>query len=237
MVILKYSESYKAKKARSGLYIVIALCLLIIGGAAWFAVSKYSDKQNSEQPLPKNEYNAEEKPYNDGEDNIPMVPDESQIPTPDMPSQTTNESVENVPFEQEAPKNSFALPVNGEVIKEHSEETLQYSKTFGDMRLHYGIDIACQKGTTVTACSDGRVISVEASSSYGKAIVIEHNGITVKYCALDSIKVKQGDTVKLGDAIGVSATVPCECLDDAHIHLEVLKDGKQINPLAAFGLN
>ena len=130
------------------------------------------------------------------------------------------------------------MPVQGKVLKDYSGERLQYSATYGDMRLHKGIDIECEKGTAVSAAADGTVLSVINDATFGTVLEIDHkNGIMVKYAALDDVKLKEGDAVKMGDIIGKVGTVPCECNDKSHIHIEVLKDGKQVSPLKALGLS
>ena len=71
----------------------------------------------------------------------------------------------------------------------------------------------------------------------GRSVVIEHvGGLTIKYSALEDISVKSGDSVKLGDIIGVVATIPSECNDENHLHIEALKDGKPVSPLEALGI-
>lgn len=234
---MKYTQGYSKAKFRfgAGFYVVVACCLLLVGGASWFALSKISKKEAT----PKVEENSSE--YGDNTSSyIESVPEIPQIKAP------TEEAAKNVtgqPYTKEestARKTtiSFTMPVQGKIIKDHSSDRLQYSATFGDMRLHTGIDIECEKGTSVSSCADGTVLSVIKDASYGNVIEIDHkNGITVKYAALDDITVKEGDTVEIGQIIGKSATVPSECNDKNHLHLEVFKDGKPVAPLKTLGLS
>ena len=130
------------------------------------------------------------------------------------------------------------MPVGGEVIKDYSEKQLQSSATYGDMRIHTGIDIACEDGTSVSAAGDGKVTAFEESSSLGTTVTIDHgNGITTKYAALKNVKVKEGDKVTAGDIIGTVTTVPGECADQSHLHFEVFKNGHSAAPLSTLGLN
>ena len=129
------------------------------------------------------------------------------------------------------------MPVVGEIIKNHSDTELQYSATYGDMRLHTGIDIACKNGTFVSSCAAGTVTDIIEDSVLGNCVVIDHgNSITVKYASLEDIKVKKGDKVNIGDIIGSVGTIPSECSDETHLHIEVTKDGKPADPLKTFGL-
>lgn len=232
---MKYTQSYGKRKLGGGFYIAIALSLLIIGGVAWFALSR----SNMENTAPKNssqpqEYNNNTSSYNESDQDII---DEV------LPNTDTTENVENEPYSSEEATVeqteilSFTMPVQGEIIKNHSDTELQYSATYGDMRIHSGIDIACEKGTSISACGNGTVTSIELNTTLGNVVTIDHgNGITVKYAAIDNLNVKQGDTVKTGDIIGTAGTVPSECSDKSHIHIEALKDGKSVSPFKALGL-
>ncbi len=233
---MKYSQSYKKRGLGNGLYIVAAVCLLIIGGASWFALSGYTEKENnSSLSQSKDEYTDKTPSYTESvPEAVPPVTEreEAAKPVTDEPYSSKTEPQENT-------EESFAfmLPITGEVIKKHSENELQFSATFGDMRLHTGIDIAAQKNAQISACGDGTVKSVELNTNFGNVITIEHsNGITVKYASVENVKVKQGSRVKMGDAIGTVGTVPCECNDKPHLHLEVFKNGKAAEPLKTLGL-
>ena len=46
-----------------------------------------------------------------------------------------------------------------------------------------------------------------------------------------------GDKVRTGDILGVIGTVPCECADGFHLHLESYKDGVCVSPLSLLGLD
>ena len=255
---MKYTESYGKKRLGTGFYIGLALCLLIIGGASWFALAPLSEKDTNS----KNETSSEKREYEDPSD--PYTESTPQItpePTPDTtpdnnPDATTSDSgiidstISDIQSAVDTPSKtedvtakeekimSFSMPVEGEIIKNHSDTELQYSKTYGDMRLHTGIDIACKTGTHVSACAAGKVTEIIEDSVLGKCIVIDHgNSITVKYASIENQKVKKGDKVNIGDIIGTIGTVPSECNDDAHLHIEVTKDGKPADPLKTFGLD
>lgn len=226
-MILRYEEKYSRKKFKvSYFYIVVAFCFLIIGGASWFAVSNFKESTAPETPS-KTEYQDKTSSYTESEEK----PQES------LPQEEVVKPVESEPYSSveevtpEAPL-AFSMPVEGEVIKDFSRTNLQYSSTYGDMRLHTAVDIACETGTKVSSAADGTVLSVEETLDYGTVVAINHgSGITVKYSALKDIKVKAGDKVKVGDIIAAADTVPSECNDKPHIHIEVLKDSVPVSPL------
>ena len=113
--------------------------------------------------------------------------------------------------------------------------TLQFSQTFGDMRLHPAVDIACKEGVLIGSLTSGKVISVEESASLGNVVTIDHgDGLIVKYAAIKDCKVKAGDTVKSGDLIGAVGTIPSECSDQSHLHIEATQNGKAISILKFF---
>lgn len=223
---MNYTENNKkSKKSSNYFYIIIGCCILILGGAAWFALSNIGEN------APKSEYPNNNSSY------IDSVP---ELSVPESPIEPTTESESEVPYEAPAvdsPKSnavSFKMAVEGDVVKDFSDKALVFSKTFGDMRLHLGTDIACPLGTAVSAVMDGSVQSVEQDVNLGNVIIINHGDYTVKYAALDTVKVKAGDTVQMGDILGTTGTVVSECEDAPHLHLEAYKDNKPVSILKAF---
>ena len=68
-------------------------------------------------------------------------------------------------------------------------------------------------------------------------VEIEHEGFTARYCVLDkNTAVKAGDTVTRGQTIGTAGEVAMEVNDESHIHLEIIKDGKYVNPDQILGV-
>ena len=249
---MKYEEdnfSRNDNKKSTGLIIAIAIAIIIVAAAAWFALSRldsgsmgdmvsdikselssvYDDTKsdiksefNSLTSDIKSEYNDLTSSYNS--DISSITSSDSTMPTGD--------NVSSVPYEK-----NFSLPCEGEILKNFSDKELVYSKTFGDMRLHTGIDIACKKGTSVSACGDGKIIGIDESSQYGTVVSLElADGITAKYASLKDLKVKLGDKVKSGDILGVTTTIPAECNDEEHLHLEVYKNGIATDPIEALNL-
>jgi len=127
----------------------------------------------------------------------------------------------------------FVWPVNGEIIERFSIDELVFSDTLGDWRVHTGIDIAAGLGTQVCAMGDGKVEDIYTDELMGVTVVIDHgNSVKSVYRNLmDNVVVKVGDTVYAGDVIGgVGQTADNELLDPPHLHLEVIRNGAQIDP-------
>ena len=130
---------------------------------------------------------------------------------------------------------SFALPASGEILEEFTE-TLSYNTVLGDWRTHNGMDIAVDAGGSVCAAADGTVSRI-SSDAMGEYVIIEHDGgFSTKYCALSSIEdIAEGDTVKAGDVIGIVADSKAENTTDTHVHFELYKDGKPVDPMKYTG--
>ena len=128
---------------------------------------------------------------------------------------------------------TIIYPTSKDIIKGYSGDTPVFSKTLNDWRVHNGIDIAAEAGTTVCAAADGTVYSVFEDDTMGMTVVIRHDGgYITTYSSLDSeVPVKAGDTVTLGQAIGtVGNTALLENALGDHLHFSVTCDDKIIDP-------
>lgn len=133
----------------------------------------------------------------------------------------------------------FSAPLKGKLLKGQSGEELVYSKTLEDWRLHDGIDVLANIGSTVCATADGVVEDAYKDARFGYTIVIEHSdGMKSVYSNLTGTKmVKIGKDVKCGDPIGmVGDTAICEALDNPHLHYEMILNGAYVNPLDYFSI-
>lgn len=108
-----------------------------------------------------------------------------------------------------------------------------FNNTLNDYSVHNGVDLVADSGTSVNAMYDGVVLDVTESFAMGKIVTIDHgDNVVIKYASLDDIQVDRGDVVKKGDKIGVSSTTASnEFKDGAHVHIEVEKNGKNVDPM------
>lgn len=98
-------------------------------------------------------------------------------------------------------------------------------------KMHEGMDFTAKTGTPIYATGDGVVAKADNSlSGYGNHIEISHGfGYLTLYAHLSKYKVRQGQRVKRGDIIGyVGSTGRSQA---PHLHYEVHKDGKVVNPI------
>ena len=101
-------------------------------------------------------------------------------------------------------------------------------------KMHKGMDFSAPRNTPVYAASNGKIVRADSrSTGYGKHIRIDHGyGFVTLYAHLNSYNVKRGQTVKKGDIIGfVGNTGRSKGL---HLHYEVIKDGRSVNPVNYF---
>ncbi|WPP52971.1 M23 family metallopeptidase [Catalinimonas niigatensis] len=100
--------------------------------------------------------------------------------------------------------------------------------------MHPGIDFSAPQGTPIYATGAGKVIAVTSSfTGYGKHVDIDHGfGYVTKYAHMSDFNVKIGQRIERGQCIGYvgntgTSTAP-------HLHYEITKDGKKLNPIHYF---
>lgn len=234
---MKFYETPKNRKNRKTvLFIASAGCILAIGAAVWAGVSKNSGPQTVNPDNSRAESSEPAKPsYPDTSSSYDNSITDAPQSQPEPAAEPTENSVSDVPYSE--PEQAMILPVKGEIIKDFSDTALQFSATYNDLRLHSAIDIGCDAGTAVYASADGEVTAIEQSAVLGNYVTVAHsNGVVFRYCGLDNIVVSAGQKLKMGDSIGTVGTVPGECADKAHLHLEAVKNEKSISPLEVIGV-
>ncbi len=101
-------------------------------------------------------------------------------------------------------------------------------------RMHTGVDFSAARGTPIYATGDGVIKKVATNyGGYGKEVLIDHGyGYVTRYAHMSDFNVKKGQKIKRGECIGYvgstgKSTAP-------HLHYEVLKDSKKVNPVHYF---
>ena len=98
-----------------------------------------------------------------------------------------------------------------------------------------GVDYGGKENFEVVSILDGTVIDVKEDDLLGKIVEIRHSNEMISvYQSLSEVTVKKQDTVSQGQIIGKSGT--CNILPDLkdHLHLEIIFNGKVIDPEKAF---
>ena len=97
-------------------------------------------------------------------------------------------------------------------------------------KMHNGMDFTAPKGTPIYATGDGVVTKASRGSGFGKVIYIDHGfGYMTKYAHLSKFNTRKGKRVKRGDIIGYVGNTGLS--SGPHLHYEVHKNGKPINPV------
>lgn len=137
-------------------------------------------------------------------------------------------------IKMEEPKmETMVVPVFGTAYTEFSEDALVYSKTLDQWSTHEGLDIKAEEGSPVRAAMDGVVEELVNDPQLGLTIIISHGGkVQTKYSNLSTLDlVSVNQNIKKGDVIsGVGKTALYEIADDPHLHFEVIKESKNIDP-------
>jgi murein DD-endopeptidase MepM/ murein hydrolase activator NlpD len=99
----------------------------------------------------------------------------------------------------------------------------------GKKAWHEGMDFAGANGSDVVAVANGVVIFAGERSGYGKMIEISHGSdLRTRYGHHQEVLVHAGQSVKRGDVIGLMGSSGRST--GPHVHFEVLKSGKPVNP-------
>ncbi len=119
------------------------------------------------------------------------------------------------------------LPVDGKVT---SKFGFRRHPIHGDIRFHYGTDIAASYGKEINPVRDGKVIFSGHKSGYGNIVEIDHgDGILSRYAHNQANLVKKGDYVSTDTVIAkVGSTGKTT---GPHLHFEVEYKGRRIDPL------
>jgi murein DD-endopeptidase MepM/ murein hydrolase activator NlpD len=104
----------------------------------------------------------------------------------------------------------------------------------GEEAFHKGLDFASESGTDVLAVAQGVVTWAGPREGYGVLVEVNHgNGYVTRYAHNSRVLVTQGDTVERGQMIAVVGSTGRST--GPHVHFEVLRDGRQIDPMAFIG--
>jgi len=101
------------------------------------------------------------------------------------------------------------------------------------LQMHPGIDFAAPIGTEIYATGDGTIEKVGWVGGYGKTIMINHGyGYKTRYAHCSKFNCRRGQKVKRGDLIGFVGNTGQST--GPHLHYEVFKNKKHINPVNFF---
>jgi len=100
----------------------------------------------------------------------------------------------------------------------------------GRRAFHQGVDISAAPGRAVVASADGIVVRSGRIGPLGNAVYISHGyGLTTRYGHLSKLAVEPGQEIERGDVVGYVGNTGRST--GYHLHYEVRRDGKPVNPL------
>lgn len=102
----------------------------------------------------------------------------------------------------------------------------------GFTRAHKGVDFRASTGTPIPAAGAGRVVARGFNRGHGNYVKIRHNGTyETLYAHMSKFAkgVVVGTAVRQGQTIGYVGSTGLST--GPHLHYEVIKDGKHVNPL------
>ena len=153
-------------------------------------------------------------------------------------------------FDQQLAKNLFQLDLIDEVLSNISWNKAKnvggrpiaegsgwlssdYGKRFDPFTnkpaMHKGVDYAAREGTDIIATGAGVITWAGKRSGYGNLVEVSHgNGLATRYGHAKEVLVQTGDLIEKGQVIALVGNTGRST--GAHLHYEVLKNGKQVNP-------
>ena len=230
--------------AGKGFYIVLFLCIAVIGVSAWTLLSSGKSAVQKVElgdiaaptpaastPAPTQ---AAETVWEVPEDAVEVVaePEPPEVQA-EAPAQQEQPEPASEPQEADTAPASYIWPVYGRIEKPYAMTELVYDKTMADWRTHDGIDIEATLGGQVLAAADGTVSAVYSDDLLGTTVVISHGGgIESVYSNLAELPtVSEGQSVSKGDTIGsVGTTALAEAGEVYHLHFAMRADGQSVDP-------
>lgn len=220
-------KKIKFWKMSKGVYISLAVCMLLIA-----AVGIYSAVRSASNLVSESLENVENVSVsNEGIDNL--------LPKDvfgEGEKQKNDEETLTIPEKNEQEVLNWREPVEGTLKKEFSHGELVFSETMNDYRTHSGIDIAASDGEAVVSVARGTIKDVYLDPLWGMTVEVDHgNGIVSVYKNLSETLpegIKSGVYVQDGGIIGaVSSSALVEIGELPHLHFEVYKDGVAQDPV------
>lgn len=231
-----------------GFYIALFLCVTAIGISGYYLYRNWNvDPTHTAAGSAQVQLPDASQPDREPQPDASRVPDPA--PTPHRPG--GQDAIPADPLPQQPPQEqqiqpdkveprpapvpaAWVWPVEGEVLRPFSVETLSLDPTLEDWRTHAGTDVLAPEGAPVLAAGGGTVTEVYEDGLMGTTVVIDHGkGLTSLYASLaPETLVEPGDSVQPGTPIGaVGTSAMAEQAMQPHLHLEVWNNGLAEDPL------
>lgn len=128
----------------------------------------------------------------------------------------------------------IGMPFKGSITSDFGHR----ENPFGGLSVetHKGLDIKGPMGAPVKAMAKGEVIFAGIRGGFGNCVILKHgNGFETLYGHLSKIGVRVGKKIQIGEQIGNIGSTGRST--GPHLHYEVRRNGRQINPEPFLTLN
>ena len=127
-------------------------------------------------------------------------------------------------------------PVSGETVIPYSMDRSTYFSTLDQYKYNSAVMIGAEEGSVVSACAEGRVVSIFENEEIGHAITMDlGDGYMITYGQLNGINVTLNSYVNPGEAIAsVAAPTKYYSREGSNLYLQLTKDGVPVNPESLF---
>lgn len=92
-----------------------------------------------------------------------------------------------------------------------------------------GVDLETAPGATARAVFEGEITGVFMQKGLNYVVLVRHDEYLTVYANLQDLKVKKGDKVKTGDALGTVAASPVNP-DRSQLHFEIRREREKFDP-------
>lgn len=121
----------------------------------------------------------------------------------------------------------IGLPFDGKIVSEFGYRRNPFNGR--SIEFHTGIDFRGVSGDSIRTMGTGIVSFSGYNGGYGKCVIIDHgNNLQTLYGHLRQINVTKGELVNNGQLIGLMGSTGRST--GPHLHYEIIRDGKKINP-------
>lgn len=218
---------------KQGFYIVLALCLLVVGVAVAVTVFPGSEAEPapSDGQVVQSNQSGDETLAGRKTPTPTMKPLATASPTP-VATATPSATPQSVNTDAR-PARKGSAPVEGAIQWGYAMDQLLYSRTLDQWTTHAGVDLNAAEGTQVHAVLSGTVAAVYEDDALGQVVTILHTNDRMSlYANLDeTVSVTEGQKVNEGDVIGtVGNTALAECGDEPHLHFGFFVEEKPVDP-------
>lgn len=140
----------------------------------------------------------------------------------DAPKKISSDPTKKLPKIVARSSSRFSWPVRGKILSNYGAKS---NGLFND-----GINISASRGTAVRAAENGVVAYAgNEIKGMGNLVIVQHaDGWMTVYAHMDSMIVRRGARVKVGDKIGTVGQTGK--VDSPQLHFEIRKGTKAYNP-------